>query len=349
MIERSARESGIPIRVACDAVGFPVSTYYRLAKRQNEVERPKRKRRSHRALTPAEEKRVLDVLNSDRFGDKPPAQIYAALLDENIYLCSVSTMYRILRKHELVKERRNILRHPSYNKPELLAEAPNEVWSWDITKLKGAKKWNYYHLYVILDIFSRYAVGWMVASRESGALAKELIEETCRRQEIDGNMLYIHSDRGTAMTSKSVALLMADLGITKSLGRPQVSNDNPFSESHFKTLKYQPMFPKTFGCIEDARQFCAQFFDWYNNEHYHSGIGFMTPAMVHYGAAGECSKRRQQVLTDIYARFPERFVKGVPKVLAAPAKVWINRPQESPENDTISEITIISNSEVSVS
>lgn len=329
-------------------MGFPVSTYYRLTRRQEKQERPKRKRRSHRALTAAEEKDVLNILNSDRFGDKPPAQIYAALLDENIYVCSVSTMYRILRKNELVRERRNILRHPKYNKPELLAEAPNEVWSWDITKLKGPKKWNYYHLYVILDIYSRYVVGWRVASRETGTLARELIEETCLRQEVDGDKLYIHSDRGTAMTSKSVALLMADLGITKSLGRPQVSNDNPFSESHFKTLKYQPMFPKTFGCIEDARQFCLHFFDWYNHEHYHSGIGFMTPSMVHYGAAEECCRRRQQVLADVYTRFPERFVKGAPKVSKLPSKVWINRPQESQDNDTISGITIISGSEVSV-
>lgn len=258
-------------------------------------------------------------------------------------------MYRILRKNSLVRERRNILRHPQYNKPELLAEAPNEVWSWDITKLKGPKKWCYYHLYVILDIYSRYVVGWMVASRESGAYAKDLIEETCKRQDINGDSLFIHSDRGTAMTSKSVALLMADLGITKSLGRPQVSNDNPFSESHFKTLKYQPMFPKQFGCLEDARQFCSNFFDWYNNEHYHSGISLMTPSMVHYGAAEECNRRRQKVLADFYDRYPERFVKGTPRVLELPSKVWINRPQEPSDSDTISSITIIGDTEVSVS
>ena len=290
----------------------------------------------------------MDVLNSDRFGDKPPAQIYAALLDENIYLCSVSTMYRILRENDLVRERRNILRHPEYNKPELLATGPNEVWSWDITKLKGPQKWTFYHLYVILDIYSRYVVGWMIASRESGALARDLIEETCRRQEVEADKLYIHSDRGSAMTARSVALLMSNLGITKSLSRPQVSNDNPYSESHFKTMKYQPMFPKRFGCIEDARQFCLKFFDWYNNEHYHSGIGFMTPAMVHYGAAEECNRRRQDVLSDVYARFPERFVKGAPKVSKLPPKVWINRPQEPDYLDTISGITIISESEVSV-
>ena len=259
----------------------------------------------HTELAPAEKQRVLDILNSDRFGDKPPAQIHFALLDEGIYLCSPRTMYRILHEHDMVRERRNILRHPQYDKPELLAAGPNEVWSWDITKLKGPKKWTFYYLYVILDIYSRYVVGWMIATRETGALARDLIEQTCMRQDIEpDDKLYIHSDRGSPMTAKTVALLMSDLGITKSLGRPHVSNDNPFSESQFKTLKYQPMFPKRFGSLEDARSFCLRFFDWYNNEHYHSGIGFMTPAMVHYRAAEECNRRRHKVLLDVYAEFP---------------------------------------------
>lgn len=225
-----------------------------------------------------------------------------------------------------VRERRNILRHPEYAKPELLATAPNQVWSWDITKLKGPQKWTYYYLYTILDIFSRYAVGWMVAPRESAQLAEQLIEETCERQRICANELIIHSDRGSAMTSKVVAQLLADLGVTKSLNRPHVSNDNPYSESHFKTLKYHPTFPSRFGSIEDARSFSRGFFDWYNDEHRHSGIALMTPATVHYGRATDCNRERQQVLSIAYEQHPERFVRGLPSPIELPTAAWINPP-----------------------
>jgi len=284
------------------------------------------------ALSREEQQRVLDALHEERFVDKAPQEVYASLLDEGTYLCSVRTMYRILEAHQEVKERRNQLRHPIYTKPELLAQGPNQVWSRDITKLKGPAKWTYFYLYVILDIFSRYVVGWMVASRESGSLAKKLIEQTCEKQMIQANKLCIHSDRGTSMTSKTVALLLADLSITKSLSRPHVSNDNPYSEAHFKTMKYRPEFPERFGCIEDARSFCQQFFSWYNTEHYHSGIGFLTPEDVHYGRAQQIVKDRQTVLNAAFEEHPERFKGNLPKSLPLPNAVWINKPIPSVDN-----------------
>lgn len=297
---------------------------------------------------------MIDVLHEVRFVDKSPAQIYAALLDEGVYLCSIRTMYRILHSLDEVSERRRVLRHPNYKKPELLATAPNQVWSWDITKLLGPAKWTYYYLYVIIDIFSRHVVGWCLASRESAELAKHLIEETCDRQGVQNSELIIHSDRGKAMTSKTLAMLFADLGLTKSLNRPYVSNDNPYSESQFKTLKNHPIFPGRFGSIEDARAFCKHIFEWYNNEHYHSGIALMTPSTVHYGRADSCNLQRQTVLNDAFVRNPERFVNGLPKTLELPAAVWINPPEslneKNLENDsTISSVTIISESEASVS
>jgi len=259
--------------------------------------------------------------------DKAPAAVYATLLDEGRYLCSISTMYRILRANKEVRERRDQLRHPEYKKPELLATEPNQVWSWDITKLLGPVKWTYYYFYVIIDIYSRYVVGWMVASRETGALAENLIDETCARQMIDRNQLIIHSDRGSPMTSTTVAQLLAELGVTKSLSRPHVSNDNPYSESHFKTLKYRPGFPECFGCIEDAKSFCRDFISWYNDDHYHSGIALMTPHMVHYGKAAACNAARQNILTSVYIEHPERFVRGQPKTIALPEAAWINPPK----------------------
>lgn len=288
-----------------------------------------------RSLSAEERERVLLVLHEERFVDKAPREIFATLLDEGRYLCSISTMYRILREHEEVRERRNVLRHPAYAKPELLATAPNQVWSWDITKLKGPQKWTYYYLYVILDIFSRYAVGWMIATKENGELAKILIGETCLQQEISQDSLTIHSDRGSPMTSKAVAFLMADLGVTKSLNRPYVSDDNPYSESHFKTLKYMPTFPERFGSIEDARAFCRRFFDWYNTEHYHSGIALMTPAVVHLGEAQECNRDRQKVLSQAYEKYPERFVQGRPTTLVLPEAAWINPPKPAEPNSSI--------------
>jgi putative transposase len=263
---------------ACKALGIPKSTLYRSMKPKappKPHKEPKVQLRHPRALTINEELTVLDLLDSERFQDSSPAEVYAVLLDEGVYLCSIPTMYRILRKNSQVKERRAQLRHPNYKKPELLATGPNQVWSWDITKLLGPAKWSYYCLYVILDIYSRYVVGWMVAERESNELASTLIRETCEKQNIEPGNLILHADRGTSMTSKPVGLLLMDLGVAKTHSRPHVSNDNPFSESQFKTLKYRPEFPRRFGSIEEARLFCKLFFEWYNWEHYHSGIGLI--------------------------------------------------------------------------
>jgi putative transposase len=278
------------------------------------------------ALSGIERQNVLDVLHDGRFVDKAPQEVYAALLDEGEYLCSARTMYRILEANNEVRERRDQLRHPVYAKPELLAEKPNQVWSWDITKIKGPVKWTYFYLYMILDIFSRYVVGWMIAPREQSVLAKKLIEQSCEKQEIESSQLIIHSDRGPSMTSKNVAFLLADLGITKSLSRPYVSNDNPYSESHFKTLKYRPEFPERFGCIQDARLFCQSFIKWYNTEHYHSGIGFLTPEDVHYERTEGIIKNRQAVLKDAFSRHPERFKGKMPRPQLLPNAAWINKP-----------------------
>jgi putative transposase len=259
--------------------------------------------------------------------------VYASLLDEGQYLCSVSTMYRLLAEADEVRERRNQRRRPVYAKPELLATGPNQVWSWDITKLKGPQKWSYFYLYVILDIFSRYVVGWMVAHRESAALAERLIAETCARQGIEAGQLTIHADRGPSMTSKPVAFLLADLGVTKTHSRPHVSNDNPFSEAQFKTLKYRPDFPERFGSIQHARAHSADFFPWYNHAHHHSALGFLTPAEVHYGLAERVLERRREILARFYAACPERFVSGPPKVAGPPEAVWINPPREKKEHE----------------
>jgi putative transposase len=309
--------------VACRALGVPRASLYRCM--QPAV--PRRVRPTpERALTAAERQAVLDHLHSERFSDKAPAEVYATLIDEGVYLCSIRTMHRILAENGELKERRNQLRHPQYKKPELLATGPNQVWTWDITKLLGPAKWTYFHLYVILDIFSRYVVGWMVAPRETAELAKRLIAETCDKQGIVAGDLTIHADRGTSMTSKPVALLLADLGVTKTHSRPHVSDDNPYSESQFKTLKYRPEFPERFGSIEDARAFCQGFFPWYNQEHHHSGIALLTPTMLHYGMAGEVIDRRQKVLDQAYARNPERFTHARPKHPPQPTAVWINSP-----------------------
>ena len=267
-----------------------------------------------------------DTLNSERFVDQAPTEVYATLLDAGKYLCSVRTMYRILEEHAELRERRDQLRHPNYEKPVLLATGPNQVWSWDITKLLGPMKWVYFHLYVILDIFSRYVVGWMLAERESAELAKRLIKETCSKQGIVAEQLTLHADRGTSMKSKPLAMLLSDLGVTKTHSRPQVSNDNPYSESQFKTLKYRPEFPKRFGSIQHARDVCRDLFGWYNTEHYHSGIGLLTPESVHYGRAAMIVEGRRQVLLDFFGAHPERFVNGAPKPPEIPSAAWINPP-----------------------
>ncbi len=268
---------------------------------------------------------IREVLNSDRYCDRSPRQVYADLLDRGQYLCHWRTMYRVLDEHKEVRERRNQLRHPVYKKPELLATGPNQLWTWDITKLKGPEKWSYYYLYVILDLYSRYVVGWMLAGAESAVLAKELIESTCRRQRIDRDQLVIHSDRGPSMTSKTVAQLLADLGVEKSHSRPHVSNDNPYSEAQFKTMKYRPNYPKRFGSMADARHRVKDFFTWYNEEHYHSALALLTPAMVHYGDANSVQQARQQVLESAYGKYPGRFKRGKPHVAVLPKAVYQKR------------------------
>jgi putative transposase len=278
------------------------------------------------SLSNEERQEVMDVLHADRFIDRSPWAIYAALLDEGTYLCSVRTMYRILQKQGEVRERRNQLCHPVYPKPELLATRPNQVWSWDITKLKGPVKWTYYYLYVVLDIYSRYVVGWMLASRECNALAQKLIEQSCEKQSVGRGQLIIHADRGPSMSSKPVALLLADLGVTKSHSRPHVSNDNPFSEAQFKTLKYRPDFPERFGSLEDARSFCQGFFSWYNTEHHHSGISYLIPQQVQFGLSNQIVKKRETVLEKAYQKYPGRFKHGIPKPLPVPEAAWINKP-----------------------
>ena len=236
-------------------------------------------------------------------------------------------MYRILDEHQEVRERRNQLQHPKYVKPELLATGPNELWSWDLTKLRGPMKWTFFYLYTILDVFSRYVVGWMIAERESGILAEQLIRETCEKQGIPHGQLTVHADRGSSMRSKTVALLLVDLGVTKSHSRPYTSTDNPYSESQFKTMKYRPDYPARFGCIQDARSWARSFFRWYNHEHHHTALGLMTPAVVHYGQAEAVIEQRCQVLQAAYAAHPERFVQGEPKLPSLPEEVWINKPQ----------------------
>lgn len=270
---------------------------------------------------------MLALLNSERFAEVAPAEVYATLLDEGTYVCSVSTMYRLLRKHQAVRERRRVLRHPKYKRPELLATGPNQLWSWDITKLRGPGKWTYYYLYGIIDVYSRYVVGWCVAYRESTQVAEQLILDACLQQGIERGQLIVHADRGSAMTSKAVAQLLSDLGVEKTHSRPHVSNDNPYSEAQFKTLKYHPEFPEEFGCIEDARSFCCEFFAWYNQEHRHSGIAMLTPESVHSGKAEEVIEKRQSVLATAYAHNPERFVRHAPRHPLLPEAVWINPPE----------------------
>jgi putative transposase len=254
--------------------------------------------------------------------------VYAALLDEGRFHCSIRTMYRLLETCGESRERRDQLTHPPYQKPELLATQANQLWSWDITKLRGPVQWTVYHLYVILDVFSRFVVGWMIAYRESAELAKRLIDHSCRKQLIASGQLTIHADRGSSMRSKPVALLMADLGVTKTHSRPHVSDDNPYSESQFRTLKYRPDFPDRFGSIEDAGGFCQSFFRWYNYEHHHSGLGWMTPAAVHLGKAADLLAHRQTVLHAAFQSHPERFVRRPPRPPSLPTAVWINRPKE---------------------
>lgn len=312
---------------ACDALGLPRSTYYRQRKEKKTGDAQRERPAPPLALSAAEEQHVLDILHEERFWDKNPYQVYATLLDEGIYLCSVRTMYRILAKNDEVRERRRQVSRPHYEKPELLATGPNQVWSWDITKLKGPTKWTYFYLYVIIDIFSRCVVGWMVAHREQATLAERLIDDTCQKQNIVSGQLTIHADRGSSMTSKKVAQLLSDLGVTKTHSRPHVSNDNPYSEAHFKTLKYCPLFPGQFGSLQDARAFCGDFVTWYNTEHKHSALGFLAPEQVHYGQDQEVLAQRAAVLHEAFLKNPQRFKGKVPQPLPVPEAAWINPPQ----------------------
>jgi putative transposase len=323
----------VGVAASCRGLGVARASYYR--QRQPQSTQPKADRQSARSLTQAENQTVLDVLHSERFVDQSPAEVYATLLDEGTYLCSIRTMYRILSEHHEVRERRNQLRRPEYTKPELLATKPNQLWSWDITKLQGVAKWTYFYLYVILDVFSRYVVGWMVAHQESSALAERFIEESCQSQQIVPGQLTVHADRGSSMTSKSVAFLLSDLGVTKSHSRPHMSNDNPYSQAQFKTLKYQPQFPKHFGSIADVRAFCQDFFAWYNHQHHHSGIGLLTPAQLHSGQTDLVQRRRQLVLNEAYEHHQERFVRGLPQPPLVPTAVWINPPQSTSSTEAL--------------
>lgn len=313
---------------ACRALDLPRAFFYRArAQRPESDASASRRPKPARALSDTERQTALEHLHSERFVDQAPHQVHASLLDEGIYVCSPRTMYRLLEEHGEVRERRDQLRRPAYQKPELLATGPNQVWSWDITKLRGPAKWTYFYLYVILDLFSRYVVGWMVAPGESAQLAKKLIQESLSKQGVAPGQLHLHADNGPSMTSKTLALKLADLGVTKSHSRPYVSDDNPFSESQFKTMKYRPEFPDRFGSLEDARAHGQEFFRWYNLSHHHSGIAMLTPHMVHYGLAANVLDNRQRVLTAAFQQHPERFVRKPPQPARLPDAVWINPPK----------------------
>lgn len=285
--------------------------------------------RSHpRALTTEQKQRILDVCATDRFIDCSPGHIVAALLDDGVYIASERTIYRVLGADAPLVDRRRQRRHPKRPAPELVASAANRVWSWDITRLKGPHKGASYHLYVIIDIYSRYVVGWCVQERECEQIARDLIEQTCRRQKIRPGRLVIHADRGASMRSKHVSELLADLDVTRSHSRPYCSNDNPYSESQFKTLKYSRGFPDRFGSLEDARRFCREFFEWYNMEHRHSGIAMLTPSTLHHGEAESVLAKRDAALAAAYAAHPERFVNGHPKAKRPPEEAWINKPAQ---------------------
>jgi putative transposase len=281
---------------------------------------------SSRALSEAERAQVREVLFSERFRDAGVAEVYATLLDEQVHLASISTMYRVLRAAGAMKERRRTASHPAWPKPELVARGPNQVWSWDITKLKGPTKSIFYALYVVIDVYSRYVVGWLLAESESAAHAERLLAESIEREGVVRQQLVIHSDRGAPMKSRTVAEMLADLGVNRSLSRPKTSNDNPISEAQFRTVKYHPDFPKRFGVIEDARGFCRPFFRWYNEEHHHTGIALLTPATVHHGHTEAVLAVRQATLLKAYEAHPERFINGPPVVARPPAEVWINPP-----------------------
>ena len=321
----------VGVTTVCETLALSRSSYYRNQQPKESKNEPaaveKKTKRHPRALTQAEESEVRSVLNSQRFQDMSPYEVYGTLLDEDgRYLCSVRTMYRLLHKYGETTPRGRQRAKGNYAKPELLATAPNQVWSWDITKLKGPQKWRYYYLYVMLDIFSRYVVGWLIAKRETAVLAKELMATACLHQGIEPAQLTIHADRGGPMKSKAVAHLLSDLGVTKTHARPYTSNDNPYSEAQFKTVKYRPDYPQRFGSLQDARAWARPFFHWYNHQHRHSALALMTPAMVHAGREAAVLRQRKEILSAVYAAHPERFVNGLPSAGKMPDAVWINPP-----------------------
>ena len=325
----SLRDQGISATQACDAMEVASSSYYRWMQPPRAVVEARPRPSPPRALSEAERQHVLDTLRSEAFVDRSPAHVAAALLDDDQrYLCSVRTMYRILEEAKEVRERRNQRRHPIYTKPELVATAPNQVWTWDLTKLRGPEKWTYFYLYVVIDLFSRMVVAWMLAHRESGELAKDLFSQAYDQQGIAPGQLTIHNDRGSAPTAKTLYQLHADLGVECSVSRPYVSNDNPYSEAQFKTLKYAPGYPNRFGSYVDALGYCRRFLPWYNEEHRHSGIAHLTPAAVHEGRGDEILAKRHEAMRAAYAAHPERFPNGTPRRATLPEAVWINPPED---------------------
>lgn len=321
------------IRPALRALGLSRASFYRACRSDvPAVTEPAGVRAcpvAGRRLSDEEREAVRQLLYSERFVDRTPPEVFATLLDEGVYHCSMRTMYRLLQEQGATTPRTRARAHTAYQRPELLAVRPNQLWSWDITRLKGPRPWTYFYLYVIMDVFSRYVVGFMVAYQENQTLAQEFIEQTLRKQGIEPDQLTLHADRGAAMTSKGVALLLSDLGVVKTHSRPHVSNDNPYSEAQFKTLKYRPEFPERFGAIEGAREVCARLFEWYNGEHHHGGIALLTPAVVHHGQAREVIDQRQRQLDAAYKAHPERFVNRAPRHPALPETVWINPPATS--------------------
>jgi len=323
LIEEASRLSGVTI--ACQVLATPRSWYYR-QKAAFGQEQSRSRPAPKQTLSEAEKAEIRAVLNSERFVDQSPREVYATLLDEGVYLCHWRTMYRVLAEHREVRERRNQRRHPVYSKPELLASAPNQLWSWDITKLKGPATWQLFYLYAVLDIFSRYVVGWLIAERESSELARKLIGESYQRQGVVPEQLTLHADRGPAMISQTLAQLLGKLGVVKSHARPYTPDDNPFSEAQFKTMKYRPDYPDRFDSLDHARSWARTFFAWYNHEHHHVSLGLMTPAVVHSQGVDEVRANRQRVLDEAYAAHPERFTNGRPLAPKAPDQVWINPP-----------------------
>src|SRR5450830_1986307 len=317
---------------ACRALSVSRAGVYRRRRRLRGPVAVPRRAPPARAYALEERRQILEVVNSERFRDSSVRQIVFTCQDEGLYLASPRTVYRMLERVGAGGERRNHLIHPVYPRPELLATRPNQVWSWDITKLLTFQKWTYLYLYVLLDIFSRYVVGWLLAHAESATLASELIAESCRKQGISPGQLTAHADRGSSMRSRTVAQLLSDLGVEKTHSRPHVSNDNPFSEAQFKTLKYRPEFPDRFQSLEHAKEFCTDFFAWYNNEHRHSGVGMHTPANVHHALAGAVHEAPAGVLTAAFVAHPERFVRHAPRPLAFPSTSWINEPVSEAPN-----------------